>query len=592
MGETVQGIAASAGIVIGPAYVIRDPDLRQPHATIVAEHVEAEITRFRDACRAAQRRTEELRVAVEDRLGPMPAKIFDPQLMMLEDPELIDGTITYISESFLTAERAFSLRILEFRSQWLDTTHARLIDRIADLNDVQLRVLSHLIELEPEATSLLDLDCSAIVVARELTPSRIVELNRDHVLGVATDVGTRTAHASILARSLGIPAVVGLADLSRRVEMGQEIVLDGHRGRVVIAPTKKERGWYHDTDVKARDRQRELASLVDAEPVTKDGVRVELNVSLELPVDANMPAAAAADGVGLFRTEFLVVGQSSVPDEEEQYEAFKSVVEIFAPRPVTIRTYDLGGDKFPLFLPPLAGENPFLGWRGARLYQQLPELFHNQVRAILRSAAHGPVKLLLPLINSVEEVRSVREVMARAARQLEKEGIDHGKCELGVMLETPAAIAIAEILARHVDFFSLGTNDLAQYALAVDRGNAQLTRFFDPFHPAMLRLIRDAVAAARRQGCPLSVCGESTSDALGVLLMIGLGLRSLSCSASALLEQKKLIRSIEVGRVEAVAGELLEMEMGDEIRARLIALLGEVGDPSAVGTAASLSRID
>ncbi len=592
MDQTVQGIPASPGIVFGSVYVARWPILQVPHATVSSGRVDAEVERFRAACEAARRRTRKLRDTVERRLGAVQAKIFDPQLLMLEDPELIDDTVTYIAESYLTAERAFSLRVLEFRSQWLDATHARVLDRIADLNDIQSRVLSELVELDVSDDRLSEQNAPVVLVTKDIAPSRMVELDRDRIVGVAIDAGTRTAHASILARSLGIPAVVGLSDLSRRVRTGQEIILDGHRGQVMIDPSESQLSWYRDRDAKIREMKQDLASLVDLEPVTRDGTHIDLQVSLELPVDAKMAAATNAHGVGLFRTEFLVIGQSSVPKEEEQFDAFRSVVEIFAPRPVTIRTYDLGGDKFPLFLPALAGENPFLGWRGIRLYEKLPELFHNQVRAILRAAVYGPVKLLLPLVNSLEEVLSVKGVIARAAAELKDEGVDQGSCELGVMLETPAAIAIADILGPHVDFFSLGTNDLAQYALAVDRGNAQLSRFFDPYHPALLRLIRDAVEAARRQGRALSVCGESTSDALGVLVMIALGIRSLSCSLDSILEQKQLIRSIEIGRLDRLAGELLELETGHEIRRRASEVLSAIVDVSSLGTATSLSRTD
>ncbi|UCC74454.1 MAG: phosphoenolpyruvate--protein phosphotransferase [Gemmatimonadota bacterium] len=589
MAETVQGIPASPGIVIGPAFVARWPRLEVPHATVAPDQVEAEVTRFHAARESAKRRTVELRGQVESRLGSVQAKIFDPQLMMLEDPDLVEGTLTYICDSFLTAERAFSLRVLEFRSRWLDATHARVMDRVADLNDVQLRVLATLIDIPGPDITKRD-DDAVILVAHELTPSRMVDLDRSRVLGVATDAGTRTSHAAILARSLGIPCVVGLTDLSRRVENGVELILDGARGKVVIAPTESEKGWFQDRDERARRTKKELESTVGEEPTTRDGVRIGLYANLELPADARAAAAVGADGVGLFRTEFLVVGKMSVPDEEEQYEAFRGVVDTMAPRPVTIRTFDLGGDKFPMFLPPIAEENPFLGWRGIRIYEMMPELFHNQARAVLRAAAHGPVRLLVPMVNTVEECRAIRAVIEEARRELERDGIDHGDCPLGVMLETPASVAIAAILARHVDFFSLGTNDLIQYMLAVDRGNAQLSQFFDLYHPALLRYIGDAVSAARALDKPLCVCGEAASDPLGALLLLGLGVRNLSCAPSAILGQKKLIRVIELEHVERVVAGLLDVETGREIRERILERLGEALDSTALNEDTGLSR--
>ncbi|UCC82705.1 MAG: phosphoenolpyruvate--protein phosphotransferase [Gemmatimonadota bacterium] len=591
VGVMVQGIPAAPGIVIGPAFVARWPRLEVPHATVGPDEIEAEVARFQAARQLAKERTSGLREQVESRLGSVQAKIFDPQLMMLEDPDLIEGTLTYICDSFLTAERAFSLRVLEFRSRWLDATHARVMDRVADLLDVQLRVLETLIDI-PGPEFAVDVDDPVILVAHELTPSRMVDLDRSRVLGVATDAGTRTSHAAILARSIGLPCVVGLGDLSYRVENGVEIILDGRRGKVLIAPSESEKRWFHDRDARAKQAEKQLEGTIGEEARTRDGERIGLYANLELPADARAAVAVNADGVGLFRTEFLVVGKTAVPAEEEQYEAFKSVVDTLAPRPVTIRTFDLGGDKFPMFLPPIAEENPFLGWRGIRIYEMMPELFRYQVRAALRAAAHGQVRLLVPMVNTVDEVQRIRAVIDEARRELERDGIEHAVCPLGVMLETPASVAIAAVLGRYVDFFSLGTNDLIQYMLAVDRGNAQLSRFFDLYHPALLMYIRDAVAAASATGVPLCVCGEAASDPLGSLLLLGLGVRSLSCTPSAILGQKRLIRSIDLGQVERVVSGLLDAETGREIREQMVMKLGDVVDLAAVDADNNLSPSD
>jgi len=592
VGEIVQGIPVSPGIVFGPACVIRSAAMSVPHATVPAEQVGREIERFHAARAAAAERTRELRDQVESRLGKVPAKIFDPQLLMLEDPELIDKTITYIRESYLTAERAFSLRVLEFRSEWLDATHARVMDRVADLSDVQARVLSSLSEVRQNGDLGTSRGEPFILVTKELTPSHVVELDPEKVLGLATDGGTRTAHASILARSLGIPAVVGLGDLSRRIRDGVEVILDGSRGTVVVAPTEFERHRYHDREVKAKEAAEELKHLVDLEPQTLDGVRIGLYANLELPKDVGTVQALNADGVGLFRTEFLIVGKAAAPDENEQYEAFKSVVELMSPRPVTIRTYDLGGDKLPLFLPTISEENPFLGWRGLRVYHLVPDLFHTQLRAILRASALGPVRVLVPMVNSVDDVRFIRAALDRARAELKREKVEHGEPMLGIMLETPAAIAITQVLGRHVDFFSVGTNDLIQYMLAVDRGNAQLAPFFDLYHPGLLRYIRDAVEAAARADRPVCVCGESASDPLAATLLIGLGIRGLSCAPGALLEQKLLIRSLDLSWLEKLVLELQKLETGEEIRERLLRELARVVDLPSLDSISSLSQQD
>ncbi len=592
MSEVVQGIAASPGIAIGSAHVVRWSRLEVPHATVPADRVDAEVERFHRARREAQRRTHELRDRVEARLGSVQAKIFDPQLLMLEDPDLIDGTLTYIRESSLTAERAFHLRVLEFRSQWLDVTHARVLDRIADLVDVQTRVLAALTD-EPRPGLAEGLPEEPVVlVTHDLTPSRLIELDRTRVLGLATDGGTRTAHAAILARSLGIPAAVGLGDISRRLDSGRQVVLDGHRGRLVVEPSEAEKHWFRDQDVRVRATERSFERTAGLEPVTSDGTRIELLANLELPSDADTASAVGADGVGLFRTEFLVIGQSSVPDEEEQYAAFRKVAEIMDPRPVVIRTYDLGGDKFPMFLPPLSEENPFLGFRGVRIYREVPELFRNQVRAILRAAAHGNVRMMLPMVNSVDEVEEVHGVIEEVRATLEEEGIEHAAIELGAMLETPAAIAIAEMLADHLDFLCLGINDLTQYVLAVDRSNARLARYYDQYHPALLRVIRDALETAGRAGVPLSLCGEAASDALGVYLLVGLGLRRLSAEPSAIPELKTLIRAISLEEAARTAGSVFDLETGLEIRNALLEAVSGIVDFSELGATASLSRPD
>jgi phosphotransferase system enzyme I (PtsI) len=590
--EVVQGIAVSPGIAIAAAHVVRWSRLEVPHATVAADRVKSEVERFKKARDDARQRTEELRDQVEARLGPVQAKIFEPQLMMLDDADLIEATLTYICESYLTAERAFSLRVLELRSRWLDATHARIMDRVADLRDVTERVLSRLTDGGGEDGLHGLPDQPVILVTGEMTPSRMVELDRSKVVGVATDGGTRTSHASILARSLGIPCVVGLGDLSRRVEPGVELALDGRRGKVVIRPEKAEKHWFQDRDARARETVRELERLSKLEPVTRDGIRIGLYANLELPEDAEAAIEVNADGVGLFRTEFLVVGKASVPPEDEQYEAFRAVIERMAPRPVTVRAFDLGGDKFPMFLPPIAEENPFLGWRGIRIYEMMPELFQNQLRAVLRAALHGPVHLLIPMVNTVDEVRSIRRSLEAAESELDSAGVERGEVPFGIMLETPASVAISDVLARHVDFFSLGTNDLIQYMLAVDRGNAQLAPFFDLYHPALLRYIRAAVKAAEKSGRPLSVCGEAASDPMGALLLIGLGVRSLSCAPGAILEQRKLIRSIELAEVARVAARLLEAETGQEIRELFMEEMGESAGLSTFDGDDSLSPQD
>ncbi|MGH7544689.1 MAG: phosphoenolpyruvate--protein phosphotransferase [Gemmatimonadota bacterium] len=581
MSAILEGIPAAPGVAIGPAYAFRLKEPSVPHVTIPPDLVEVEIERFRGALGWAKARIAELRAQTERRLGSIEAKIFDPQLAMLDDPLLVDGTLAYIRDSYLTAARAFNLRVLEIRSQWLDSTHAMLVDRIADLTDTQLLVLSRILDLPDPDLLRNPPDHPVVVVAHELTPSITVRLDRRVVLGFVTAGGARTSHASILARALGIPAVVGVGDGIERIPPGEEVIVDGGRGRVVLQPGVAERRKYEERERRIRAWEAELRDLAHVEPVSEDGTRIELLANIDLPSEAVAAAAAGADGIGLLRTEFLVVGKSSIPEEDEQYEAFRAVAQTMGARPVTVRTYDLGGDKFPLFLEMPREENPFLGWRAIRVTLDMPELFRKQLRAILRASAYGRIQICLPMVNSVDEVLATRRLLDESKIELHREGkVFDDACALGVMIETPAAAATAELLARHVDFFSIGTNDLIQYALAVDRGNARLARYYDPYHPGVLRLIRQTIEVADAAAIPVTVCGEMASDVLSAYLLLGLGLRSLSVNPNALTEIKKLVRSVRVADAEAAARRAVAAESGDAARAIVVDALGKAVDLS------------
>lgn len=581
MSIVLEGIPAAPGIAIGPAYAFRLKEPSVPHVTIPPDLVEAEIEKFRAAREWGKARILELRAQTESRLGPIEAKIFDPQLAMLDDPLLVGGTIEYIRDSYLTAARAFNLRVLEIRSQWLDSTHAMLLDRIADLTDTQLLVLSRILDLPDPDLLRNPPDHPVVLVAHELTPSVTVRLDRRVVVGFVTGGGTRTSHASILARALGIPAVVGVGGKVGRIQPGEDLIVDGHRGRVILQPGAADRQWYEDRERRIRAWEAELRDLAHVEPLTEDGTRIELLANIDLPSEAALAAAAGADGIGLLRTEFFVVGKSSIPEEEEQYEAFRAVTQAIGARPVTVRTYDLGGDKFPLFLEIPREDNPFLGWRAIRVTLDMPELFRKQLRAILRASAYGRLQICLPMVNSVDEVLATRRILEESKIELHREGkVFDDSCALGIMIETPAAVVTAEILARHVDFFSIGTNDLIQYALAVDRGNARLARYYDPYHPGVIRLVRQTIEVADRAAIPVSVCGEMASDVLGAFLLLGLGLRSLSVNPNALTEIKKLVRSVRIEDAEAAARRAAEAETGQDARTLLVHALGKAVDLS------------
>lgn len=561
------GIPASPGIVIGHARVLRMEAPPVPHSGAVSEgEVEAEVARFREACDVVQQQIRRLQAATRARLGDVEAQIFEPQFLMLEDEELIGGTERYIRDNHLLAERAFEWRVLEWEAQWSHTAHPMVLDRLNDLHDVQGRVLRHLLGIpEPELDDLTG-DEKVIVVAHDLTPSIAAQLNPARVLGLATEAGTRTSHSSILARSLQIPCVVSLAGLPEQVQDGDEMILDGRNGRVLLHPTAAEKARYRELDFQMREWEQELLLLAHLEPETQDGVRIALRANIDLPGEADGAEAHGAEGIGLFRTEFLVVGRSAFPAEEEQYQAYARVLSAFPDKPVVIRTYDLGGDKFPAFLHMPKEENPFLGWRAIRLCLDEPELFHGQLRALLRARALGDLRIMLPMVTQISEVERTRAMLDEAVAELRVEGYDVGRrCQVGAMIETPAAALIASALARHVDFFSVGTNDLVQYTLAVDRGSSRLAHLYNPFHPAVVRLIDHVAQVGAEAGIEVAVCGELATHPLGAFLLIGMGIPTLSVGPAALPEIKKVIRSVHSARAAEARDAALHAETPEAV---------------------------
>jgi phosphoenolpyruvate-protein phosphotransferase (PTS system enzyme I) len=542
------GIPASPGIVIGPAHVLRWEAPRVPHVTVSPDAVEAEIERFHEARAWAKARIAEVQQQTLERLGPVEAQIFEPQILMLDDGDLVEGTVAYIRDNHLSAARAFELRILEFESEWSRSGHPMIMDRLNDLLDIQLRVIRRLLGAPDPEVALREPFSDAILVARDLTPSITVQLDRRSIIGLATDAGTRTSHSAILARSLNMPAVVSLGDLSTTVRHGQELILDGRTGRVIMDPTPAEKQLYRDRDFRIREWEQELVLLAHLEAVTPDGQQVVLRANIDLPSEANAARAHGGEGIGLYRTEFFVVGRSAPPDEEEQYRCYRQVAEVFPDDAVYIRTFDLGGDKFPLFLNMPAEENPFLGWRAIRVCLDTPDLFRPQLRALLRATAHGDVRIMLPLVNEIAEVDESRRLLDEEAERLRQEGIPfNAGYKLGIMVETPAAAMIAPELARRVDFFSIGTNDLVQYTLAVDRGNARLAPRYTAFHPGVLRLLERTARAGHAAGIEVSVCGELAGNPLAIYMLLGLGITALSVGPSSLAEVKKVIRSVPAG---------------------------------------------
>ncbi len=560
------GIPAAPGIVMGPAYVLHWEPPRAPHVTVPADEIDAEIERFAEAREFAKARIRSIQVDTAERLGRVESQIFEPQVLMLDDVDLVNGTVAYIRENHLSAARAFELRMLELQSEWSRSGHPMIMDRLNDLLDIEIRVLNRLLGTPDPDYSLRDVTHKAIIVARDLTPTITVQLDRKYILGLATDAGTRTSHSAILARSLNLPCVVSLGDLSTITQNGDELILDGREGRVIARPSDNDKQLYRERDIKVREWEQELVLLAHLEPITPDHQAVLLRANIDLPDEAESARLHGAHGIGLYRTEFFVVGRSTMPEEEEQYQCYKQVAEVFPDDAVYIRTFDLGGDKFPLFLHMPPEENPFLGWRAIRVCLDTPDLFRPQIRALLRATAHGDVRIMLPLVNEVDEIKRTRAIFEQESEKLFAEGIAFNSAyKLGIMIETPGAAQIAAKLARYADFFSIGTNDLVQYTLAVDRGNARLAPLYNPFHPAVLKLIHHVADAGRAAGIEASVCGEMASNPLAVFLLIGLGITALSVGTASLPEIKKIIRSVPSSDARVAASAALDASSANEV---------------------------
>ncbi len=568
-----KGFPASEGIARGRVRRV-DWDVPEvPRVAVPAGGGERELERFRRARARARRELEGIKRETATRLGTIEARIFDPQILMLDDPEVVEGTRRYISENRLTAARAFDWRMLELKDRWSRTSHPMVLDRLNDLDDLKVRILNRLLEL-PDPWEIGDGEHRVVAVAKDLTPSFVALLDPSRVVALATDRGTRTSHWTILARSLEIPAAAGLGDVTTRAGDGQAIVVDGWSGRVVIEPDARETDRFERRRAAIRGWRRETRAMAEEEAVTLDRQSVTLRVNLDLPGEAARARALGAQGVGLFRTEFLVVGRSTVPEEEEQYRAYREVVEAFPSHPVLIRTFDLGGDKFPVFLRTPSEDNPFLGRRGVRVCPDEPELFLTQLRAMLRAAAHGDLRIMVPLVNTGTEIATMRELLGMAEDQLAGEDVPFERSvEVGAMIETPASALAAPGLATHADFLSIGTNDLAQYTLAVDRTNTRLAHLYDPFHPAVLRQISMVASAGRAAGVEVSACGEMATRPLGVLLLLGLGVDVLSVAWRSLPGIKRMVRNCRLDEIRAAAEASLEAPTGAEAKRTFAASL-------------------
>lgn len=556
-----RGIAVSEGIAIGKAVLIESPwdEVVQFYVT----DLDQEILRYKKALREAEEQLIECRNRVRTEIGNDEAEIFEAHLSILKDPFFQEEVIQLIKDLRLNAEHLLKAGVDRLAQTFEEMKNPFFQQRIDDIHDVAIRMLRVLLQTEEVKLTTGE---PMILVAHKLTPSDTARMDREHVLGFVTEMGGTTSHVAILARSMGIPAIIGVEKLLKHVSNGDTIILDGNTGIVHIDP--------HERVVKGyRKRQRQLNTYwmrlteeASLESITQDNVHIGLYANISMTADVSLVVQYAAEGIGLFRTELPFLIQGKLLSEEEQYRIYKTIVESMNQQTVTIRTLDLGGDKFLPFQGVEQESNPFLGWRSIRIFLQEQDIFKAQLRAILRASHYGNIRILYPMISSVQEIEEIGNLVATVKSELRNEKIPFDETiECGVMVEVPSAAIIADRLIEHTDFFSLGTNDLIQYTLAVDRNNEKVARFYQPLNPAVLRLIQHTVESANKANKPVSICGEIAGNPIYTALLLGLGLRSLSMSPLMLLEVKERIRAVTIAECEALAQKALEKDTDTEI---------------------------
>lgn len=562
----LKGIAASPGIEIGKAYVLKEQKVTINRENIADNMVEKEIKRLEEAIAKSKDQLEKIKEKAERELGQDKAEIFGAHLMVLEDPVFLDEIKAKIRETRITAENAVSIVSQNYIEMFNNMEDEYLKERAADVKDVSDRIIKNILGVPIE--TLADISEKVIVIAKDLTPSDTAQMNKQKVLAFATDMGGRTSHTAIMARSLEIPAVVGLVDISGQAAAGDVIIVDGNKGVVYINPDEKTLKEYEKLKQDYIKYRQELKQLKDLPGETRDRARrVELSANIGTPKDVKGALENGAEGVGLYRTEFLYMDRENLPSEEEQFKAYKEVAESMAPRPIIIRTLDIGGDKKLPYLEMPDELNPFLGWRAIRMCLDRPHILKTQLRAILRASHYGNLKIMYPMVSRAEEIRKANAILEEARQELRAEGIPFDEnLEVGIMVEIPSAAVIADILAKEVDFFSIGTNDLIQYTLAVDRMNEHISILYEPLHPAVLRLIKNVIDASHKAGKWTGMCGEMAGDVTAAPILLGMGLDEFSMSASSIPQVKKIIRSLSYDEAKQIAEKALSLERPEEIR--------------------------
>lgn len=538
------GIGTSPGIAIGESFSLRRTRMTAVTVPIHPDEVQAEVESFRKAIQEAKDQLLEVRDSVTDQRLIDHLYIIDTHLLILEDDSLVEETIRTIERDLINAAAALQQTIQKFQAIFDGIEDEYLRERRSDVDAVGDRIQYNL--AGEVRQSLTDIESKVIVVAHDLSPADTLQIDRDKIIGFVTDVGGRTSHTSILARSLGVPAIVGLESATSLVPRGVPVIVDGTNGNLILNPSDATFQEYLEKKQAYEYQNQTLLEYCELPAVTKDGFKVRLNSNIEMPHDVDVSKEQGADGIGLLRSEFLFMGRATPPDEEEQYQFYRSVIEAMAPNPVTIRTLDVGGDKFVPEINLADEVNPVMGLRAIRFSLKERTLFNIQLRAILRASVHGSVQIMFPMVTGVEETRSCIMCLREARQQLKNEGVVIAeKIPVGVMIETPSAALVSDMIAKEVDFFSIGTNDLIQYCLAVDRGNEHVAYMYNPLHPAVLRSLKLICDAAEKRGIPVSMCGEMAGDPFYTPILIGLGIDELSMNPYGIPRVKRVLRAIK-----------------------------------------------
>lgn len=572
MPNLIKGIAASSGIAIGKAYRLVEPNLNVTKQSITDTH--AETDRFQHAITETSRELEAIKDRANEQLGPDKAAIFEAHLLVVNDPEFIGPIKEQIKAEQVNAEFAVDETASMFIQMFETMDNEYMRERAADIRDVTKRIQSHLQGVQLPNPSLIAEE--VIIVAEDLTPSDTAQLNKQFVKGFTTDIGGRTSHSAIMARSLEIPAVVGTKEVSKTVENGTLVIVDGLNGEVYIDPTPEVIEKYQKDQVAFDKQKSEWAKLVNEETVTLDGHHVELAANIGTPDDLKGTLENGAEAIGLYRTEFLYMGRNEVPSENEQFEAYKAVLEGMEGKPVVVRTLDIGGDKELPYLNLPHEMNPFLGFRAIRLCLERQDLFRIQLRALLKASPFGNLKIMFPMIATVDEFREAKAILEEEKKKLLDEGIKvSDSIEIGIMVEIPSTAVLADQFAKEVDFFSIGTNDLIQYTMAADRMNERVSYLYQPYNPSILRLVKMVIDAAHAQGKWAGMCGEMAGDEKAIPILLGLGLDEFSMSATSILKARSLIRQLSTDEMKKLADKVINMssvhDVVDEIN-RIISL--------------------